>query len=252
MRLILICLLFVLCGPTGLAVAADVSSPNQNARDALAALKNGDEKRFFELTLKDAEGGSPESQMVVASIYERGMLGTSQDDAKALYWYERSASQGYSRAEARMAEICIQGKLMPRDLPASVEWLKKSALHGYAKANDYLGDSYLAGRGVEKDMKVAISYYLRAANANILASQIKLGGFYLRGDGVTADAEESYFWLYVAYKNPARAEFGDLSDIVEGAKKKLAPGVAEKIEKRADVFVASHPQKNDVLRYKAD
>tara|TARA_R110000868_G_scaffold54159_3_gene169562 strand:+ start:7045 stop:7806 length:762 start_codon:yes stop_codon:yes gene_type:complete len=245
MRLIIVCLLFILCGPRGAVFAADGGAFNQNAQEALAALKSGDEKKFFELMLKDAEGGSPESQMVVASIYERGMFGAAQDNAKVLYWYERSASQGYSRAEARMAEICIQGKLVPRDLPASVEWLKKSASHGYAKANDYLGDSYLAGRGVEKDMKVAISYYLQAANANILRSQIKLSGFYLRGDGVPADAEESYFWLYTAYKNPARAEFGDLSSTVEGMKKKLAPEIATRVEKRADLFAASIPKVNN-------
>lgn len=239
MRNIFICLAFVLCLPISPVAAAADDDANQNTREGLQALQDGDQEKFFEHALKDAEGGLAEAQLTVASMYEKGVLGAPQDNAKALYWYRRSATQGNALAEVRMAEISIQGKLVPRDLPASVEWLKKSASHGNAKANDYLGDSYFAGRGVEKNQKVAVSYYLKAANANVAASQIKLGGFYLKGRGVPVDVEESYFWLYVADKNPGSAAFRDLSGALNVVRQKLPADDVAKVEKRADVFVAS-------------
>lgn len=239
MRNIFICLAFILCLPIGPVAAAADNDADRNTLEGLQALQDGDQEKFFEHALKDAEGGLAEAQLAVASMYEKGVLGAPQDNAKALYWYRRSAAQENALAEARMAEICIQGKLMPRDWTASLEWLKKSAAHGNAKANDYIGDSYLIGRGVERNMATAVSYYLKAANANVVGSQIKLGGFYLQGRGAPVDVEESYFWLYVANKNPGSAAFKDLSGALDVVRQKLSPEAVAKVEKRADVFVAS-------------
>lgn len=228
------------CLLSGAASAIDADA-EQNGREGLEALRAGDQEKFFEHALKDAEGGLAEAQLMVALQYEKGALGAPQSNSKALYWYERAAAQGQPEAEVHMAEICIQGKLKPRDLPASVDWLKKAASHGSAKANDYLGDSYLSGRGVEKNMKAAIPYYQKAANANVVGAQVKLGGFYLTGNGVPADVNESYFWLYIASKNPAKSPYKGLKEAAEGIRKKLSPEVALEVEKRADTLIASFP-----------
>jgi TPR repeat protein len=240
MRGLVFSLAFLACLMNGPAFAADDAESLKNSKEGLQALLKGDQKEFFAHALKDAEGGLAEAQLMVGSMYDTGKLGAPQDNAKALQWYKASAAQGNAEAEAKMAEIYIQGRLLPRDLPESMVWLKKSSAHGNAKADDFLGDSYLTGRGVEKDPEAAVKHYLKAANANVANSQVKLAGFYYRGKGVPADPLEGYFWLCVASKNPDSAIYGDMSSALNAIKGKLNPDDAMKVEKRADAFVASH------------
>jgi hypothetical protein len=55
------------------------------------------------------------------------------------------AERGDADAEFRLAEICRDGKGVPREYGEAVRWFRKAADQGYAKAQNGLGKMYYHG-----------------------------------------------------------------------------------------------------------
>lgn len=63
-----------------------------------------DRKRAFEYYLTSARKGNPETQCKIGGCYENGQ-GTAKDMTEALYWYRRSADQGFADAIAALERL---------------------------------------------------------------------------------------------------------------------------------------------------
>jgi TPR repeat protein len=58
----------------------------------------------FPKLLPVAESGNAEAQCMIGMLYQMGR-GVEADNSKAIFWYERSAKQGYSVANNNLAGI---------------------------------------------------------------------------------------------------------------------------------------------------
>ena len=66
--------------------------------------------KAFPKLLPVAEGGNAEAQCIIGLLYQMG-LGVDINTDKAVYWYERSAEQGYLVANNNLAGIlAIRGQ----------------------------------------------------------------------------------------------------------------------------------------------
>jgi TPR repeat protein len=83
-----------------------------------------------------AQKGNVLCQYNLGVLY--GQLGTSKDDAQALFWYEKAAAQGYADAQANLALMYIQGNGVPKDYSIAAEYLSKAAEQGHAGAQHNL------------------------------------------------------------------------------------------------------------------
>ena len=64
----------------------------------------------FPKLLPVAEGGNAEAQCIIGLLYQMG-LGVEVDTDQSVYWYERSAEQGYAVANNNLAGIlAIRGQ----------------------------------------------------------------------------------------------------------------------------------------------
>lgn len=85
-----------------------------------------------------------------------------RDEAKARYWFEKSAQQGYAESQYKLAKLYIaENGRFGKDAEA-VKWLKKAGSNGIAEAYTLTGMMYLNGRGVAKSKPQAARYFLMA------------------------------------------------------------------------------------------
>lgn len=82
--------------------------------------------KAFELHRAAAERGDQEAAAVLGGLYLRG-IGTYQDTAKALYWYERAGPRGGWYA---MGAIYDKGLGVPPDAEKAAEYYRKAAEAG--------------------------------------------------------------------------------------------------------------------------
>ncbi len=117
------------------------------------------------------------------------------DYEKALYWYEKSANQGYAPAQYNLAIIYeFRNRLNP-EYKKSLYWLKKSVNQGYAPAQNGLGMLYSMGRGIPQDNKKALYWFTKSANNGGRMGQYNLALSYKRGDGIKQDYKKAFYWF---------------------------------------------------------
>src|SRR5437868_1265917 len=90
---------------SALAQQAAVTSPRTLA-DLTAAAETGDRVAQFQLGL----------------AYDEARNGATQDSAKALVWYRKSAEQGYAPAEANLAYMYENGAGVTQDYKEAFAW----------------------------------------------------------------------------------------------------------------------------------
>lgn len=90
------------------------------------------------------------------------------DEAKARYWFEKSAHQGYAESQYKLAKLYLaENGRFGRDAEA-VMWLKKAGRQGISEAYTITGMLYLNGRGVAKSKFHASRYFLMAVKGGHL------------------------------------------------------------------------------------
>ena len=94
-----------------------------------------------------------------------------------------------------------ESKTIIQDYSTAFEWIEKSANQGYAKAQFELAEMYENGRGTNKDINKAISYYELAAYQEYADAQVNLGELYYYGDEVAQDYAMAKKWFTAAVKN---------------------------------------------------
>ena len=67
------------------------------------------------------------------------MNGVTQDYSQAIYWFQKSADQGYSNAQINLGNCYEKGKGVTQDYTQAAYWFRKSAEQGNKKAQNNLG-----------------------------------------------------------------------------------------------------------------
>jgi TPR repeat protein len=93
------------------------------------------------------------------------------------------------------------GKGVLQDYKQAVYWYKKSADQGYASAQCNLGLMYYHGEGVVNDYKQTVYWWTKSAEQGDATAQFNLGLMYILGKGVLQDFVEAYAWINIAGAN---------------------------------------------------
>lgn len=91
-----------------------------------------------------------------------------KDEAKARYWFEKSAQQGYADAQYKLARLYIDERGRFGHDAEAVKWLKKAGKQGIPQAYTLTGMMYLNGLGVAKSKFHAARYFLMAVKGGHL------------------------------------------------------------------------------------
>ncbi|NAW69113.1 hypothetical protein CAG57_14470 [Vibrio sp. V30_P3S12P165] len=124
--------------------------------------------------------------------------GVSQNYEKSIYWYTKSAEQGYGPSARNLAWIYEDGKGVHIDKKKAVYWMKKAAETLWLGQAE-LGRYYLYGIGTEKDTAKAFSLLNEAVPHTKYASY-HLARMYYYGDGIEQDYKKSYEYFLKASK----------------------------------------------------
>ena len=123
---------------------------------------NPDEKgefdRLYEILIRSAQQGNPESQYLLGFYYLYGKLpnGKKIDHVAALKWISLAAQQGQASAEAEMGAFYHYGCKewpelgLPCDEALSREWFEKAAAHGNLDAKGMIDRLDSEGMSLDK------------------------------------------------------------------------------------------------------
>ena len=143
---------------------------------------------------KAADLGNTKAQCRLGDMYYTGR-GVSQDFVKAVEWYQKAANQGNAIAQCSLGIMYYYGEGVSKDYVKAVEWYQKAAAQGDAPAQDNLGYMYERGLGVSKDLGKAIEWYQKAADQGDANKQNKIGLMYIYGNGVKKDDTKAFEWF---------------------------------------------------------
>lgn len=158
---------------------------------------------------KSEEFGSPNAQRELAYAFLQG-TGVTQDEAKACYYLELSASQGDAKSQCDLAKLYLKGQGVKKDEKTAFELLKSSADKENSDARYYLGKMYRKGVGegesivVERNESTA-AFYFRLANTpkslealeNLASQMQKEERFYVDCQYYAATATENSYALKI-------------------------------------------------------
>ena len=184
------------------------------------------------LAQKLAETGNPIGMAALCSMHLDGKGGLIKDEAKAIRWCEKSASQGFGGAMQLVGWMYLNGRGVAKDDSEAVKWyrrgieegdgssfvslgmlyqegragltkddskafelFKQGAEAGNAKAMSWVGWSYENGKGVAKDVKQSVQWFKKGADAGDSWAANELGKIYTNGRGVPKDVVEAAKWI---------------------------------------------------------
>lgn len=112
-----------------------------------------------------------------------------------------AADKGHKKAQYRVGLCYDKGRGVTEDDAKAVAWYQKAVDQGYAKAQYQLGKCYKNGEGIAKDEKKAVELFMLAAKQDNGDAQYQLAKCYLKGKGVAKDEAKAKSWLKKAVKN---------------------------------------------------
>jgi TPR repeat protein len=84
-----------------------------------------------------------------------------------LYWYEKSAQQGYTWGQYNAGILLASGALGKPDMEKAAYWFEESAKSGYAEGQYNTGINYILGRGVKRNLEVAEKWLTLASSQGL-------------------------------------------------------------------------------------
>jgi len=147
------------------------------------AAEAGDEKAWFEIGTRYAEGRNGDVDMKTAAE-----------------WYQRAADRGLAPAQYRIGNFYEKGLGVERDLAKAKAFYQASAEQGNASAMHNLAVLNAMGADGAADNKTAARWFTEAAEHGVKDSQFNLGILAAKGVGMNQDLEASYKWFALVAK----------------------------------------------------
>jgi len=82
-----------------------------------------------------------------------------KDISEARFWFQKSARQGYAKAQYQLAKITMEEATGEGDFTEAFTWFFHAAEQGHQKAQYYLGTLYATGKGIKKDNVKAYCWF---------------------------------------------------------------------------------------------
>ncbi|CAC9580915.1 hypothetical protein [uncultured Gammaproteobacteria bacterium] len=151
-----------------------------------------------------AQLGYGVAQLTLAKLYDEG-VGVDQSDALAQVWYLRAANQLDPEAQFYLAEFYQQRN----NFSQAVFYYRKSADQGYIRAQFALATNLFEGIGVIEDKHEAQQLFLNAADSGHAQAQYQLGKSLLKQEKMLA----ARMWLTKASDQSLELAIALLADL---------------------------------------
>ena len=186
------------------------------------------------------EAGDAEAQFTLGFIYDFG-VGVQEDDAEAVAWYRKAATQGHATAQNNLGRMHADGEGVPQNDIEAVDWYRKAAMQGDATAQKNLGVMYDQGRGVQEDDAEAVAWYRKAATQGDATAQYNLGVSCATGEGVPQNDVEAHMWLNLAASRSIGAEREQTVTARDALAARMTPADLSEAQRLAQEWHAAHP-----------
>jgi uncharacterized protein len=204
--------------------------------ETISAYEQGDYEGAFKSFTQLAEQGDARAQNQLGHMYGAGE-GVKRSDTEALYWYHRSAGQGFAEGQYKLGVLYWK----KHSFEESAKWIRLAADQGHSNAQGHLGGMYRSGQGVAKDQTEAMRWFGLSAEQGNTDYQRILGVTYFK-DGAYEDALK---WLQFAsvHGEPTAQEF-------LGVMYAKGCGVTQDLKEAARLFRLSANQGNAESQFK--
>ncbi len=153
---------------------------------------NDKEIKVFEKLVEDSNDAGMQYNLGV--MYYKGYKGFPVDIKKSIYWLEKSAKNGKSRAQFDLGTLYYDGLVMPIDMKKAMFWIKKSAEQGEERAKQILEQEKLAKTYFKNKSLKSVREKALKGDADV---QFELAMFYTRAD----EGSISYYWMKESGEN---------------------------------------------------
>ena len=175
------------------------SYANEADSACLTLISNNQCLKALEVCRVDAELGDPKAQTALSMLLSGITHGDFRKNYKqSFYWVKQAAEQGYSKAELAIAEMYMNGVVIPMNAKKAKVWYEKAAAQENQNGVNGLARQYRYGTGVRKDYEKAFQYYQQAALEGHTRSQVGLGLSYRDAKGVKKNMVKAYAWILIA------------------------------------------------------
>lgn len=163
----------------GLAVVHAAQAAPQDD-PAKLAYERGDYTRARQLLLPRAARNDAAAQVMLATIYFRGLRTVPNADLAA-QWLKDAAESGDAQAQSSYGYLFLMGSGVQKDGKIALEWFTKAAEQNHPAALYYLAQIHEDGLVVPRDFKKAVELYRRAAEMGERHAQRELGLLMMNG-----------------------------------------------------------------------
>lgn len=168
--ILFVIILFALIGCAGFdPYKSYYDDVNRYKQINIAASKFRLTEQEFLNAIKLAEQGNAKAQYIVGYSYWIGY--PAADSFKAGYWLRKSAEQGYTDAQATLAQLYRFGIGVPHDPSQELFWYTKAAENGSVGAQYALGYKYFYGVGVPRDSDHGLWWMRKSADSGSRPAQ---------------------------------------------------------------------------------
>ena len=157
------------------------SSEDETMEQTITRLQNGAKQRNAEC-------------MNTLGVYYLNGTGVAKDYARAVYWFRKSAEQGYSMAMCNLGMCYLNGTGVEQDSRQAVALFTEAAQDKIVVAYFNLAQCYMHGNGVEQDTRRAVRWLHKAADQDDDAAKYFLGRCYEHGIGTAKSTAMSIYW----------------------------------------------------------
>lgn len=226
------------------AVFAEPSHEAQAAYDrGVAAQQAGDMESAVTEWQEAAKEGHTGAAWILANLYDKGVGGVRQSDAKAYEYLLIAARGGQPGAAVRLGEIYLTGNEkigLKQNYAQALKSFEAASLAQRADAQYYISLMHRNGWGTPVDRTESLRWLLLSAKKRYAPAFAELGRVHMEGEGVAKNRIDGWGYLMLANRfgnEQQRAAAEELMDKYDGWMK---PGEKDKAREMADTWIASH------------
>ena len=150
-----------------------------------------------------ADGGDPKAQYIYALARELGR-GVHRNNDVALEYYEKSAAQGFAKAQYTLGMIYFYDGRGLEDFQRGVEFLEKASRQGHVGAKYTLSVIYLEGvNGIPQDKDTGMKLLKEAVSKTNAEALFYYGDRLIEGEGVRKNTKKGISLLESAANKQA-------------------------------------------------
>ena len=181
-----------------LLISSDYLIADNHQASCLNLIKENQCLQAIETCRVEAEDSDPKAQTALGMLLSGVTHGDFRKNYKqSFFWVSQAAEQGYSKAQVVMAEMYMNGEVVPMNAKKAKVWYEKAAEQDNLDGVNGLARLYRYGTGVRKDYEKAFAYYEQAALEDHTRSQVGVGLSYRDAKGVNKNMVKAYAWLLI-------------------------------------------------------